>query len=202
MSTVPFYIQLLNWNLFEGSMQYFPPHLNFERLSEKLIPDKDFSGKIITDFGGNWTQDPELQDQHSNHWATQVVKDGRAFCNTWTMSGTAWFLKRVNACIQLVHYLNLPHLNWNGLFPFTKKMLERVGIEPWSSALLSDALPTELSGTLIQEWTNEAALNKKGMYNICAERKLNRDRNNRIIMLPWAVISKDWQKWMICRAFI
>ena len=127
MSTVPFYIQLLNWNLFEGSMQYFPPHLNFERLSEKLIPDKDFSGKIITDFGGNWTQDPELQDQHSNHWATQVVEDEREFCNTWKMSGTAWFLKRVNACIQLVHYLNLPHLNWNGLFPFTKKNVGKGG---------------------------------------------------------------------------
>ena len=132
----------------------------------------------------------------------RLLKMEEQFCNTWTMSGTAWFLKRVNACIQLVHYLNLPHLNWNGLFPFTeKKMLERVGIEPWSSALLSDALPTELSGTLIQEWTNEAALNKKGMYNICAERKLNRDRNDRSLMLPWAVIIKDWQKWSNSKGF-
>ena len=81
----------------------------FEEANEKYFSRKRFFAR-----GGDWTPVSKSEGQHSINWATQIVVKCRALFCIWSNWAGFGFLKTVDACNQLMHFLNIPHLNRKG----------------------------------------------------------------------------------------
>ena len=133
-----------------------------------IFPEKDFFAR-----GGDWTPVFKSEGQHSINWATQIVVKCRALFCIWSNWAGFGFLKTVDACNQLMHFLNIPHLNrkgcvinwWEVAFEdiyWKKDFMSEVGIEPWTPVWETSALPTELPGIHVKTTLKKVIWNYRG----------------------------------------